>query len=131
MESPMISSKHTKACRDCGSTDNKFQKHKNYLSGYRSVCTPCMNKQKVSYKAKKRKLLSRYKLMKGCAECGYNKHSAALHFAHYERNTKTFSGNHGMKCDWSKRRIKQELKLCRVLCANCHAIETYNETETY
>ena len=126
MESPTKSLQPIKACRDCGSTDNKFQKHKGYADGYRSVCTPCMNKQKASYKRNKRDLLARYKLMKGCAECGYKKHQSALHFAHIDRSLKSHNKSNGVLYDWSKDRIKAELKVCRVLCANCHAIETVN-----
>ena len=70
-----------------------------------------------------RKFCSRVKLFKGCAECGYKKHPAALHFNHIDPTKKT--GNVSKMKTWKK--VKEEMRKCEVLCANCHAIKTVNE----
>jgi len=62
----------------------------------------------------------RVKMFLGCSECGYKKHPDALHFDHVnpESKTKEISRMHG----YSRKQLKNEMRKCRVLCANCHAI---------
>jgi hypothetical protein len=63
------------------------------------------------------------KLERGCADCGYNTHAAALHFDHLPGFDKLFGiGNSGNRT-WES--ILQEIDKCDVVCANCHAIRTY------
>lgn len=66
--------------------------------------------------------IDKYKMNKGCEECGYAKHSAALQFAHLDRNTKI--GYVKEMITHSLKRLVNEMRKCRILCANCHAIET-------
>lgn len=81
---------------------------------------------------KHRQLLARFKQTKGCATCGYKSHPIALQFDHIEPASKSVNRS-GSAIDpiWSKHRIKQELAKCQVLCANCHAIRTYEERHYY
>ena len=76
------------------------------------------------------RLVKRWKLMKGCAVCGYKKHPAALVMDHIDPTTKcpTLS-NHRRSYNpaWSKDRLKQEMAKCQVLCANCHQVRTFDE----
>lgn len=76
------------------------------------------------------RLVKRWKLMKGCALCGYKKHPAALVMDHIDPSTKcpTLS-NHRRSYNpsWSKDRLKQEMAKCQVLCANCHQVRTFDE----
>lgn len=76
-----------------------------------------------------RKLIQRWKLTKGCAICGYKKHHVALQLDHIDPHTKhRIKGmNTALNYKWSKSRIKKELALCQVLCANCHTVRTYDE----
>lgn len=77
-----------------------------------------------------RALIQRWKLRKGCVECGYKTHAVALHLDHIDKKTKHRSGNHkAIETGWSKERIKQELTKCQVLCANCHSVKTYNSKD--
>lgn len=64
-----------------------------------------------------------YKLEKGCADCGYNLHPAALEFDHLPGTEKKF--NVGEKIGVYKfERLWEEIAKCEVVCANCHAIRT-------
>ena len=70
-----------------------------------------------------KKFIRRVKLMFGCRICGYKKHFAALHFNHKDQDTKdnVISRMHGSNI----RKIKDEIRKCDILCANCHAEYTY------
>ena len=70
-----------------------------------------------------RRVLSRMKLMSGCAVCGYKEDTSKLHFDHIDPASKTHKGA-GIKYDWSRPRIKQELVKLQVLCDSCHAKKT-------
>ena len=74
------------------------------------------------------KFVRRVKKQSGCSQCGYKEHYAALHFDHIDPTTKHHqakgSAFHNL---WSIKRLKAELRKCQILCANCHAIKTYNE----
>ncbi len=84
-----------------------------------------------SRRLKKRMLLRRFKRRKGCAHCGYNKYGAALQFDHIIPETKTKRGRarngQAIGDNWGKAKIKRELALCQVLCANCHHIKSHIE----
>ena len=81
--------------------------------------------------------MTRYKLMKGCARCGYNKHHAALEFNHINPELKRYclSSNYVhvycKKNTKTKIEYKKELANCEVLCANCHNIHTYGKEEAH
>lgn len=65
--------------------------------------------------------LSRYKLAKGCADCGYNQHHVALDFDHI-MGDKKFNVCFSKSIDHAKKEIKK----CEVVCSNCHRIRTYS-----
>lgn len=84
-----------------------------------------------------RTMLNALKIREGCAECGFRGHSAALAFAHLDPATKyrtrsgrvvepsdmaSASGDGLTRYAWAT--IVAEVNQCRVLCHNCHAIET-------
>jgi len=70
---------------------------------------------------KKRLILERYKLLKGCARCGYREHPRALEFHHRVPSEKEFTVSTHLSR--SMKRIKTEVRKCDVLCSNCHRIE--------
>jgi len=76
-----------------------------------------------------RKLIQRWKGLKGCSSCGYKEHYAALQLDHVDPSTKDplMKSKRGLNYKWSKDRIKKELSKCQVLCANCHSIKTFEE----
>lgn len=102
--------------------------------GYKYEPTTRQNQQyraaakgKESYKAKVSaerarvySFVAEYKLERGCVDCGYNKHHAALEFDHV-RGEKRFSIANIRTIP----AFYQEVEKCEVVCSNCHAIRTY------
>jgi len=105
------------------------------------------HKEKVR-KIKDRRLywLRKIKKSKGCENCGYNENPLALDFAHIDQMTKSplsyKSGRgNGISKLYSKifvdkdkntlaiKELFKEVRLCKILCKNCHVIETYNNRE--
>ncbi len=68
--------------------------------------------------------VAKIKLEKGCEVCGYNEHHAALDFDHIDPSTKSFGLANCSSRKWEK--IEAEIAKCRVVCANCHRVHTYN-----
>ena len=80
-----------------------------------------------------RSITNRIKVTRGCEMCGYNAHPSALQFDHIDPATKyrTKSGKVVHPSDmikggrYSLETILAEIRKCRVLCANCHAVHTH------
>ena len=71
---------------------------------------------------KKALFTQRVKLRYGCSECGYKKCASSLHFDHIDQKTKTDMVSRLVKK--SMERLKNEMRKCRILCANCHGEHT-------
>lgn len=74
------------------------------------------------FQRERRTLINAIKVERGCAECGYNAHPAALDFNHV-RGEKLFNVSQDPKV--ALHRLTAEIAKCDVLCANCHRIHTY------
>lgn len=84
---------------------------------------------------KNRIWLNNYKVSQGCHYCGYNSHPSALQLDHIDPDTKytTSKGkrlNPGELVRYSQAILFAEVRKCRVLCANCHAIHTHTVQRT-
>ena len=77
---------------------------------------------------KKLEYMKRYKLFVGCAFCGYKKHYAALEFDHINPDTKLGTISQAYR-GWGMKKIKDEIRKCQVLCANCHRVKTMEEKD--
>lgn len=66
--------------------------------------------------------LREYKLSKGCVDCGYRAHAAALDFDHIDGSTKHFTVAKAVA--WAPEKVWAEVEKCEVVCANCHRIRT-------
>lgn len=79
-------------------------------------------KQTANSKTNVRRWLADYKKKKGCKDCGYRKHSAALQLDHEGKKSAHISDIRS-----SVRRLMQEIRRgkCVVRCANCHAVRTW------
>ena len=64
-------------------------------------------------------MVSKYKLEKGCKQCGYKKCARALDFHHKDENKKDFILS-AKRMGWSFKTLLKEIKKCDVLCKNCH-----------
>jgi hypothetical protein len=124
----------TKTCKDCGETlpIAAFYKNKNMLDGHLNWCKPC---NRVRYgdgvkrrAAEFRAYVQKIKVERGCADCGYNAHPAALDFDHLPGNIK-LGKLASMACGSSLKTIHAEIAKCDVVCANCHRVRTANRRQ--
>ena len=74
----------------------------------------------------KRAMVRAYKLARGCGRCGYKANAAALQFHHDDPTGKVKCVAHGAALGW--KRLKAEIAKCSILCANCHAEQTWPAT---
>lgn len=79
--------------------------------------------------AEKKLALDAYKMDKGCADCGYNEHPAALEFDHLPGTGKIRTIASMYYQSWEK--IWAEVAKCEVVCANHHAIRTMTRLGLY
>lgn len=68
-------------------------------------------------------LINQIKLERGCTDCGYRLHPAALHFDHLPGTIK-YKNIAQMTSNTSLKVLMAEIAKCEVVCANCHAIRT-------
>lgn len=61
-----------------------------------------------------------------CEQCSQS-HIACLQFHHVDPKEKDMNVCYAVHNGWSKERIIKEIKKCKVLCANCHAILHWEE----
>lgn len=74
---------------------------------------------------RRREILDRYKLGKGCIDCGYNHNPYALQWDHRDPQDKIFTP-HRM-ASYSIKNIILEARKCDIRCANCHTIRSVEE----
>lgn len=111
----------TKVCKVCGEekTLDCFAKHKTCKHGVKTICKDCVN----SEQSDRRKQLHAIKTATGCEICGYNESPYALQFDHIDPDNKTFNIGNYIN---APHKLAEELKKCRVLCANCHMRHTFD-----
>ena len=76
---------------------------------------------------KNRNFIQRVKTIFGCSICGYNKAAVALHFDHVDVSTKYLEVSRLYSANIQT--LKNEMRKCRILCANCHAIHTQQQRD--
>ena len=76
-----------------------------------------------NFQKNRRALINKIKTDKGCVNCGYNAHAAALDFNHIT-GVKKFNVSQDPKV--AKAKLLAEIEKCDVLCANCHRVHTYD-----
>lgn len=65
-------------------------------------------------------------MRRGCIDCGYNKHPAALDFDHVD-GEKLFEVSKTMGRSFAK--MTAEIAKCVVRCSNCHRIKTFEDRQ--
>lgn len=109
------------ACEENKPTDE-------YTPRNSKVCKTCLTVRNAERRRKTRKLVQRWKMIKGCQRCGFKAEcSSQLDLDHNDPKTKSSKESGAYVSGWSKKRIKEELSKCTVLCKNCHALRTYRE----
>ena len=110
-----------KQCTACGEEKDREEfQHISRTKGWASQCRECANKARRARYRLSADAVSAFKLERGCADCGYNEHPAALQFDHRPGTVKLFdiARHFGRKGMW------EEIAKCDVVCANCHAVRT-------
>lgn len=69
--------------------------------------------------------LHRIKELTPCADCGINYHPAQMTFDHLGEKTASINS----MTSYSEERKVAELAKCEVVCANCHALRTWNRRQ--
>lgn len=77
----------------------------------------------------KRQFINEYKTSRGCQLCGYDDHPQALTFDHLDQETKRRDWSSKNLTRWNRKELLEELAKCRVLCFNCHMVETYENEQ--
>ena len=118
-----------KTCKDCGQEKPfaEFYKNANMRDGHLSWCKPCtIARYRDGVRARSRALLAEIqaiKLERGCTDCGYADHPAALEFDHLPGHKKEH--RIAQLANGAKRaKIMAEIAKCEVVCANCHRVRT-------
>ena len=97
-------------------------------------CTPKYQCSKTSSRIhrkstrKKLEYIKRYKMLVGCAFCGYKQHYAALEFDHINPSEKLGTISQAYR-SWGMKKIKDEIRKCQVLCSNCHRVKTMRDKD--
>ena len=102
----------------CRAHYSRWRRHGDPLVLGRAVSTPGVTP------AFKNQWVNEYKLSKGCADCGYKGHPAALDFDHLPGTTKVRDIKRGTQLGWQA--LMDEIAKCEVVCANCHRIRTFD-----
>jgi len=129
-----------KKCSSCleEKPNTEFHKQKRSPDGYNTRCAPCKNNRENDRYHRNKKFVQRYKLFIGCTVCGYSRDPYALELAHLDGEDKWCRSDEGwshaagkaVKYEWSRKKIKNEIRKCKVLCANCHREDTYDYTSS-
>lgn len=101
--------------------------NQNTIDG-KDILDAAYSEKKARQTQRRKYLLGQYKVKCGCADCGWRGHPAALDFDHINPEDKAFHIAQSI-AGRSVKGIFEEVRKCRVLCANCHRIHTYNEAQ--
>lgn len=118
-----------KTCKGCGETKplDDYYANKGMADGRVNWCKPCMIARHGEKKRQRARELRAYvqaiKMERGCVDCGYRGHPAALEFDHLPGTVKV-NRLAVLSCSNAKAVIHAEINKCEVVCANCHRIRT-------
>ncbi len=79
-------------------------------------------------RSKRQRWIQAYKVAKGCELCGYNAHAVALDFDHIDPTQKSFLIS-SRSMTLNLKRLINEMRKCRILCANCHRVHTSTQNQ--
>jgi hypothetical protein len=82
------------------------------------------------YRKEFRKWAASLKENKPCTDCDKMFHFAAMQWDHLPKYKKEFNIGSISNGGVSKKRYLEELDKCELVCANCHAVRTFNRRES-
>lgn len=104
----------------------KDAQHRHYLANKEKYKEKC-NKHRESVKERRKQWFYDLKIGLSCIKCGENR-TPCLEFHHREmRNGNKKEMISYLICAASKKRVLEAIKMCDVLCKNCHAMEHWDE----
>jgi hypothetical protein len=112
--------------RDTQANQARYRdKHRDRIKAYAATyCRSEVGKSSIKrWRAHRRVWLEEYKLVRGCVDCGYRDHPAALDFDHRPDEVKGFTISEKKEV-YSQERLLVEMAKCDIRCANCHRIKT-------
>ena len=134
-------------CKSCNTIHpmELFSSDKKGKYGKTATCKPCASKRtrdlylkrrqdpewyeqyrlKINKKNQERKLFAIDYMGGRCQDCGGTFHPSVYDLHHLDPSTKEGNPSHFM--NKSDERLKEELKKCILLCANCHRIRHFKE----
>ncbi len=136
---PLRYRKHCKECTRAPSaahTDPNFVTHR--VRRPRRVA-PTLEERRSSNAAYKRRTRRaarikalEYLASKGCAECG-ERDPRVLEFDHLDPRRKKHDVSRILAdgYSWGSEKLREEIRKCRVICANCHRLHTITQQEYY
>jgi hypothetical protein len=115
-------------CPQCGETkpadhfyaDRKKRRHK---------CRECTRAQMRKRYADELEFVQAYKLERGCVDCGFKGHPAALEFDHLPGREKKFNISQRIAAAVDREALLAEMAKCEVVCANCHRVRTFTRAD--
>lgn len=145
---PLRPELYRKACSKCGLTKplEQFYRSVKNKDGRQSWCKKCAKAERGAHyrrnpererrnkRAAKSALLKWYvefKSGKACTVCGGHFHHTALHWHHRDRAEKTASVGDLLADGCSRSLIALEIEKCDLVCANCHALITWEEAQAF
>lgn len=102
--------------RNPGKRKEYRERHRNSPAYARTV------EKRRQYREANKAWVDALKLERGCVDCGYDAHVAALNFDHLPGEEKV--ANVASMMSRGREAIEAEIAKCEVRCANCHAIIT-------
>lgn len=109
----------------CKSCYKEYRKNY-YAAHYTKYREAYLERAKLSRKKARlfyQETISNYLKLKECESCGI-KDPRVLEFDHIDPEEKLFSISQGLRLGYKISDVLEELKKCRILCANCHRIRT-------
>jgi hypothetical protein len=127
-----------KRCGKCASYKSLTEFHR-HGTGYQAWCKPCRKAYAAAHyqrnwkrrhahnRRRSKEFWAWYISLKDgrpCADCGGVFHHAAMQWDHLDGAQKTASVS-SLGSSKSRLRLLAEIEKCELVCANCHAVRTY------
>ena len=126
-------------CRRCGERQPVSSFHHSSERGRQAWCKSCRKAYDASYWQKTRHTRMQFRKLRqaeieswhrglkettACADCGSYFHHAAMHFDHIPGHPKRREVS-TLVHQGARRAAMHEITKCELVCANCHAVRTY------